>query len=351
MNVALIYGGRSAEHEVSIMSAKTIERLLIEGNHTVLLIAIDRRGRWFLQEHLTDEIDQSTPLYIIPADGIYTHHTKLAIDVAFPTTHGWGGEDGNLQGLLTLARIPFAGCDTAASAVGMHKALAQTLFEKAGIPTIPTLVFTSSAIADEEFLHIGTTLGRNLFVKPENAGSSVGVTALDNPTPQVLASALEKALAYSERALIQPYYKNVIEVECAVFEDAKGELHATDIGVVVNPTSEAFLSYAQKYAQSGGAYLLLPSILDQETEDKIKTLALRGFEAIKGGGYARVDFFLVDNKPILNEINTLPGLTATSHWPKLITFAGFDLLSVIEDLLVGAINKFNRIWQLRTSYE
>ncbi|MFA7559657.1 MAG: D-alanine--D-alanine ligase, partial [Sphaerochaeta sp.] len=85
MNVALIYGGRSAEHEVSIMSAKTIERLLIEGNHTVLLIAIDRRGRWFLQEHLTDEIDQSTPLYIIPADGIYTHRTKLAIDVAFPT--------------------------------------------------------------------------------------------------------------------------------------------------------------------------------------------------------------------------------------------------------------------------
>lgn len=352
MNVALIYGGRSAEHEVSISSAKTIEAVLIQNSHTLFPIAIDRAGRWFLQEQVSDTITTKKPLWIIPGQGVSSQEGLLPIDVSFPTTHGWGGEDGNLQGLLTLAKIPFAGCDTASSAIGMHKALAQRIFAEAGIPTVPTVVVDYRNTFDETLYdECIQRFGSSLFIKPENTGSSVGITALREADLSSCNKAIEYALTYSERVLIQPYYTEVIEVECGIIQGPSKRTVPLGPGVVCNPQSEAFLSYAQKYAPQGGAYLKLPSELPAEIEEEIRFLAIKAFEAIKGSGYARVDFFLVDDKVILNEINTLPGLTQNSHWPKLLRFEGYSLEEAIDHLLEQAINTFNRIWNVRTSYE
>ncbi|HPX28219.1 MAG TPA: D-alanine--D-alanine ligase [Sphaerochaeta sp.] len=352
MNVALIYGGRSAEHEVSINSAKTIEKILKRNHHTLYPIAIDRNGCWFLQKQVQSTIDERIPLWLVPGSGIYAQSGMLPIDAGFPTTHGWGGEDGNLQGLCTLAKIPLAGCDTVSSAIGMHKALAQSIFDRSGIPTIPTITVTTAMTATDSLLEeFRRRLGPSLFIKPENAGSSVGITALIDPDRTRLARALQLALAYSERALVQPYYPEVIEVECAVFEDSQEGIIATRPGIIKNPRKETFLSYNQKYTLQGGAYLQLPSGLSDEIEAEIRSLAVRAFEAIKGSGYARVDFFLVDEKPILNEINTLPGLTTTSHWPKLLQHGGYSIENVVNHLLEQAISDFDRRWNLRTRYD
>ena len=352
MNVALIYGGRSAEHEVSINSAKTIEKILKHNHHILYPIAIDRNGCWFLQKQVQNTIDEEIPLWIVPGSGIYAQSGMLPIDVGFPTTHGRGGEDGNLQGLCTLAKIPLAGCDTVSSAIGMHKALAQSVFDRAGIPTIPTIIVTEAMpVTDSLLEELRQSLGSSLFVKPENAGSSVGITVLIEADLPSLARALRLALSYSERALVQPYYPEVIEAECAVFEDPEQGIIACGPGVIKNPKKETFLSYSQKYTLKGGAYLELPSGLSDEVEEEIRTLAVRAFEAIKGNGYARVDFFLVDERPILNEINTLPGLTATSHWPKLLQYGGYSIERVVDLLLEQAISDFDRRWNLRTSHD
>ena len=352
MNVALIYGGRSAEHEVSINSARTIERILKHNLHTLYPIAIDRNGCWFLQKQVRNTIDEEIPLWIVPGSGIYAESGMLPIDVGFPTTHGRGGEDGNLQGLCTLAKIPLAGCDTVSSAVGMHKALAQSVFDRAGIPTIPTIIVTEAMpVTDSLLEELRQSLGSSLFVKPENAGSSVGITVLIEADLPSLAGALQSAHSYSERVLVQPYYPEVIEAECAVFEDPKRGIVTCGPGVIKNPKKETFLSYSQKYTLKGGAYLELPSGLSDEVEEEIRTLAVRAFKAIKGNGYARVDFFLVDERPILNEINTLPGLTATSHWPKLLHHGGYSIEAVVDHLLEQAIIDFDRRWNLRTSHD
>lgn len=352
MNVALIYGGRSAEHEVSINSAKTVEAILKRNRHTLHPIAIDRNGRWFLQTRVQGTIEEEIPLRLVPGSGIYARSGRLPIDVAFPTTHGRGGEDGNLQGLCTLAKIPLAGCDTVSSAIGMHKALAQSIFDRVGIPTIPTITVTEAMPVTDSLLdECRSRFGRSLFIKPENVGSSVGITVLIEADRPSLARALRLALSYSERALVQPYYPEVVEAECAVFEDPEQGIIACGPGVIKNPKKETFLSYSQKYTLQGGAYLELPSGLSDEVEEEIRFLAVRAFEAIKGSGYARVDFFLIDGRPVLNEINTLPGLTATSHWPKLLHHGGYSIETVIDHLLVRAIADFDRRWNLRTSHE
>ena len=293
MNVALIYGGRSAEHEVSINSAKTIEKILKRNHHTLYPIAIDRNGCWFLQKQVQNTIDERIPLWIVPGSGIYAQSGMLPIDAGFPTTHGWGGEDGNLQGLCTLAKIPLAGCDTVSSAIGMHKALAQSIFDRSGIPTIPTITVTTAMTVTDSLLEkFRRRLGPSLFVKPENAGSSVGVTALIDPDRASLARALQLALAYSERALLQPYYRS----HRSGMRPLRGSSEKESLqrgGNHQNPQKKRFSPTAK--VRSRRSVSSAPPANDGRGGDH--SLAIRAFEAIKGG-YARADFFLVDEKPI-----------------------------------------------------
>jgi D-alanine-D-alanine ligase len=344
MQVALLYGGRSAEHEVSINSAFTIHQALLQAGYSVLLIAITIKGRWFLQQELNHQFDTSQPLNLRPGVGIFKGEEKLSIDAAFATTHGYQGEDGNLQGACLLCNIPLCGCDTVSSAIGMHKAIASELFSAHGIPIVPSSTIDSYQLATltrELFHTMCATHGQDLFIKPENAGSSVGVVALPNATYHEFLEAVEDAARYSERVLVQPYKKSIMEVECAILRTEDGTLHVAGPGRVIDPAKEreGFLSYAHKYGQIDTAHIRVPAELPPAMENRIKEYARRAFLAIKADGYARVDFFVHGDTIFLNEINTSPGMTEKSHYPVLMASIGFDLPCVVTSLIHHAIQR------------
>ncbi len=344
MQVALLYGGRSAEHEVSINSALTIHQALLQAGYSVLLIAITLGGRWFLQHELNRQFDTSQPLMLRPGLGIFKGEEKLPVDAAFATTHGYQGEDGNLQGTCLLCNIPLCGCDTLSSAIGMHKAIASALFSAHGIPTVPSTTidcYQLNTLNRGLFDTICATHGQNLFIKPENAGSSVGVKALTNSTYHAFLEAVEDAKRYSERVLVQPFMKSIVEVECAILRTEDGTLHVAGPGRVIDPAKdkEGFLSYAHKYGQIDTAHIHVPAKLPPAMENQIRNYARNAFLAIKADGYARVDFFVQGEDIFLNEINTSPGMTGQSHYPVLMASIGFDLPSVVTSLVNHALQR------------
>ena len=368
MHVALLYGGRSSEHEVSIKSAQNIYTVLKKLGHEVLPIGITLSGTFYLQEDkpIQETIDQVQNVSVLPGLGFSCNGQILPIDVAFPVTHGMGGEDGNLQGLCFLAQIPLCGYDTVSSALGMHKELAQRLFASAGIPTVHTLCLDTNAIAwlrEEEGASLPSFLGEHVFcstcttrieialprllkqlgpsllVKPENSGSSVGVTALKTPTGEKVLSAIAYAAKFSERVLLQQLVEPMVEVECAVLATQDRGLLVAGPGLVIDPAKQhaGFLTYAHKYGQIDTAHMQIPSTLGEEAEKTIREYAKKAFLAIKGDGYARVDFFYGNGSISINEINTLPGMTATSHYPALMQSCGYTLEQVVQTLLDHAL--------------
>jgi len=348
MQVGLLYGGRSAEHDVSVSSAISVHQALLEAGHQVLPIAITLEGKWYLQTRGPGkEIQTTIPLSIRPGEGFFHNDTIVKIDAAFATTHGYGGEDGNLQGLCLLAGVPLAGCDTVSSAIGMHKDLASRLFNSHGIPTVATVVLDRYSLLQvedyvmDQFALLSKQLGPHLFVKPENAGSSVGVRALRNAQQEQLVEAVRYAALYSERVLIQTLMEDVQEVECAALRTKEGKLVIAGPAVVIDPAKQeqGFLSYLHKYGANDTAYLELPSTVEEETAKAIRRYARKAFLAIKADGYSRIDFFLAKEGIFLNEINTSPGMTQTSHFPKLMGSIGYTLPDVLDHLLFDALTR------------
>ncbi len=342
MQVALIFGGKSAEHEVSINSARTIYIQLQKLHHTIFLVGISLEGRWYLQDSIHSTIQENRPLSLQPGIGLFENNKKLPIDVAFATTHGYQGEDGNLQGTCLLCNIPLCGCDTASSAIGMHKDLASSIFSQHGIPTVPSVVFSSYELAhldEKAFNNTIQKLSNTLFIKPENCGSSVGVKALHAPSYETFCEAVYTAATFSERVLVQKLIEPVVEAECAVLRLPDDSLLVTNPGKVIDPANEntGFLSYDHKYGQVDTAHMQIPSTLDPELERQIRVYARTAFEAIKADGFARIDFFVQDKTIYLNEINTIPGMTELSHYPTLMASVGYDLQQVVEILLNHAI--------------
>ncbi len=346
MTIALVYGGRSAEHDVSISSAKTMHQALRQAGFSVLLIAITLEGRWYLQQaEVSKHISTDKPVFAAAGLGFFVGDAKLAIDAVFATTHGYGGEDGNLQGLCMLSRLPLCGCDTVCSALGMHKYLAAVVFESEHIPTVPTLVLTKEQVQDGPFdqllVQSQSRLGPDLFVKPENSGSSVGVSALMKSNLQSFQDAVKLAGVYSERVLVQQLIHPLLEVETAVLQTSDRGLVIAGPGLVVDPAKQnvGYLSYEHKYGQVDPAHIRIPSGLDAGIECTIIEYARKAFLAIKGDGYARIDFFVSGNRIYLNEINTSPGMTGTSHYPALMASIGYDLPTICRHLVADALKR------------
>ncbi|MFA5447010.1 MAG: D-alanine--D-alanine ligase [Sphaerochaeta sp.] len=347
MRVALIYGGRSTEHVVSISSAKNVYQSLIASSHQVTSIAIALDGQWFLQPgEPSVSIERSTPVHLLPGKGFFVGKAKLSVDVAFAPTHGQGGEDGDLQGLCRLCDIPLVGCDTLSSSVGMYKMATQSLCLQAGIPTIPTLLISAlDRINMPLFEKAISDFGKDLFIKAEASGSSVGVYALKAARFAAFDRAIAQARQYSERVLIQPLITPLMEIECAILERRDGTLIVSEPGRVIDPgaSTVGFLDYHHKYTAQGGAYMALPCGLEDEMVQQIKEYARRTFQVIKGNGYARVDFFVSSKTIYMNEINTAPGMTEQSHWPALMAHAGWALNTALDELLAGSVEHHRRL--------
>lgn len=320
IKIAILCGGKSAEHEVSLQSAKHVIEAIDKKKYEIIPVRVDKQGRWRPNEAVLKKVD-----------------------AVFPVLHGPFGEDGTVQGLLKLANIPFVGAGVLGSAVGMDKDAMKRLLRDAGIPIAEFLAFSRPAINQINFKKIKNRLGLPFFVKPANLGSSVGISKVCNESE--FRRAVKDAFQYDDKILIEERI-NGREIECSVLGNEKPV--ASVPGEII-PHYE-FYSYEAKYLDENGAALEIPAKLPATTIKKIQNLAVKTFQTLCCEGMGRVDFFLKDNGEIIvNEINTIPGFTKISMYPKLWEASGISYSKLVDKLIQLALERFRREQKLKTS--
>jgi D-alanine-D-alanine ligase len=359
LTIGIIFGGKSAEHEVSLQSAKNVYGAIDKEKYQPLLIGIDKEGRWLLADEARFLINDGDPRLIglqhsdarvtlAPEcrgalSSLVTGRSGPAIDVAFPLLHGPMGEDGTVQGLLKLAGIPFVGSGILGSAVGMDKEVMKRLLRDAGIP-IARFRNLRDGETIPDFAEVVADLGLPLFVKPANMGSSVGVSKVTDEAGYVRA--VEEAFAFDLKVIVEEMVAGR-EIECSVLGNSRPI--ASGIGEI--KANHDFYSYEAKYIDENGAALEIPAQLPPEVVEAARQLAIATFTTLCCEGLGRVDMFLrPDGELVVNEINTMPGFTRISMYPKLWEAAGIPYTELIDRLITLAINRFEREQRLRTNY-
>jgi D-alanine-D-alanine ligase len=349
LKVAVLFGGRSGEHEVSLRSGASVAAGL-RGRHDVLCVLVGKDGRWLLQDGEAAQPSGGEAVFLAPSPGDggrlrrFADARELARpDVFFPVLHGPFGEDGTVQGLFELAAVPYVGAGVPASAAAMDKALMKALFARAGLPQIDYRVLlrrdapTEARILDE--------LGLPVFVKPANLGSSVAVTKVK--TPAGLGPALDAAFAYDRKVVVE---KGVEAREVEVSVLGNDEPQASVPGEIV-PDRE-FYDYDSKYADESRTELVIPARLEPPAADEVRRLGVAAFRAVDAAGYARVDFFLekATGRLLVNEINTIPGFTSISMYPKLWEASGLPYADLLARLVALGLERHAARGRLRTDY-
>jgi D-alanine-D-alanine ligase len=352
--IGIIFGGRSGEHDVSIRSAKTVIEQIDKKHYKITPLAIGRDGIWLspkqsaallpveTQELLTDELSTEGVNLIRDADNF---------DVVFPVLHGTFGEDGTIQGLFEMANLPYVGCGVLASSCGMDKVTMKILFRDANLPMCKYVWFLRKEwdnAGDTIVKQIEKQLGFPCFVKPANLGSSVGVTMAKDA--ESLRKGIELAAEYDRKIIVEEGL-DMREIECAVIgnDDPKPSLPGE---YIINDESKAFLDYTEKYTGTGNNDFVVPAPISPELTEKIQQMAIDAFKAVDGSGISRVDFFLRKDTGALlvNEINTLPGLTDASGYPKMWKGSGLDFPQVIDTLVTLAIERHQDKSRNKTSF-
>ncbi|HJP81272.1 MAG TPA: D-alanine--D-alanine ligase family protein [Candidatus Saccharimonadales bacterium] len=331
--ILLLFGGESSEHDVSIASAKNIFEALDRNMLHVLLGYIDRSGRWWHVTSIDRDVERSTPIQLLPGlSTVSIGGVESSVDVVFPVLHGQNGEDGTVQGLARLMHFPIVGCDMTSSLLCMDKPLAKQLLQGAGLPVVRGEVFSSNGPLPH-FDELTARLGTVLFLKPARQGSSVGVgKATDQET---FTSAFKEATKYDTRVLIESAIEKPRELEVAVL----GAADNPDVSVVgeIIPDRE-FYTYESKYDSSSTSQAVIPATIDPEVASRVRALARQAYDVLQCQGLARVDFFLDSQGEIyINEINTMPGFTNISMYPKLWEASGLPYADLVAKLLRQAI--------------
>ena len=369
LRVGIIFGGKSGEHEISLASAQSVARAMDREKYNVVMIGVTKQGRWVAGENVLQQLIAASPSLLLkpgngaPIEQIESLNSKDlvptmasnasplgAIDVAFPLIHGPLGEDGTVQGLLELADIPYVGAGVAASAVGMDKQLMKAIFRAQCLPVLDWMVVLRrdwQAQPEETIRRIEAAFGYPCFVKPANLGSSVGVSKAHNWDE--LAQALATAAQYDRKLLAERAALNAREIECSVLgnDDPIASLPGE-----VAPHRE-FYDYTAKYDATAQTDLIVPADLPAETARAVQAIAVRAFQAIDCSGMARVDFFVerATNKIFLNEINTIPGFTAVSMYPRMWEKSGLAYPALIDRLIQLALERAADKQKSKTSYE
>ncbi len=336
LRVGVLYGGRSGEHEVSLQSARSVMEAMDREKYEVLPFLISKEGSWFYQEKepvlLSLAPDQAG--FIRPGK----NNAAIPVDVVFPVLHGPYGEDGTVQGLLEVAGLPYVGTGVLASAAGMDKEIMKILFAKAGLPQVRYLVVKRDnweGSPGQEIKRVTAELGFPCFVKPANLGSSVGISKV--VAGEQLAAALDLAARYDAKIIVEEGLEDIREIEVSVLGNDRPE--ASVPGEII-PSNE-FYDYRAKYID-GQSALVIPAPLSKELADRVRAMAVSAFQAIEGSGLSRVDFLLTKatGQVYLNEINTLPGFTSISMYPKLWEATGLPYGRLIDRLLELALERF-----------
>jgi D-alanine-D-alanine ligase len=360
LRIGVIFGGRSGEHEVSIRSARSVIDAIDKSRYEVVPIAITKEGNWLgaaaSARLLPPETQQRIPSnatadasgdVTILGDPSRTGLVRLdgegqsteRLDVVFPVLHGTYGEDGTLQGLLEMAAVPFVGCGTLASACGMDKAIMKALFKDAGLPICNYASFLRTeweASRDAVVRRVTRQLGLPVFVKPANLGSSVGVSKATDRASFV--KAVNLAARYDRKIIVEEMVDGR-EIECAVMgnDQPKASLPGE---YVVHKKEARFLDYTEKYSSTGHVEFIVPARVSKAVQKRIQAMAVRAFQAVDASGLSRVDFFLrTDGELLVNELNTLPGLTDVSGFPKMWEASGVSFTKVIDQLIELALER------------
>lgn len=351
MKVCVIFGGQSPEHDISCLSAASVIRNLDKDKYKIITIGITKKGQWYLYKGKTDSIENGewkkdkknlTPAIISPDahdkaiivfdDGKIK---KLKPDVVFPVLHGEYGEDGTIQGLLELAEIKYVGMGVCSSANAMDKSFTKIVFENADIPQADWIVVNTYEMnnMEEVIKRAEDKIGYPCFVKPASTGSSVGVGKAKNRDE--LIKALENAALFGRKILVEENIDGH-EVECSVLGNT--DPMAASVGEII-PEVE-FYDFDAKY-KSGTTKLQIPAKLPEDVYEKIREYAIRAFKALDGSGLSRVDFFVrySDNSIVLNEINTMPGFTSISMYPKLWEASGIEYSKLLDRLIELGIER------------
>jgi D-alanine-D-alanine ligase len=354
LRIALLYGGRSGEHEISIRSARSIYKTLKE-KHSVYPIFIDKQGFWWRTEE-TDQLavkkgTMKDRIFLYPGfdePSLYTQNAQLKIDLAFPVLHGTHGEDGIIQGALESAGIPYVGAGVAASAVGMDKVMMKASFAQAGLPVAPYLWFYRSKWKKDRqdvFQQIEAGLKYPLFVKPANLGSSVGIHKVHDQSE--FPEAFDDASRYDSKVIVEQGI-NAREFEISVLGNEEPE--ASLAGELI-PKRE-FYDYTAKYIEET-TELQIPAKLPEKQMDALRNLAVRAFRSISCSGMARVDLFQDRDTEVfyVNEINTIPGFTNISMYPKLWEISGVPFADLLDRLLQLGLDRFRDQSENVTSFD
>ena len=347
--IAVIYGGRSSEHSISCISAGAIRRALDPKRYDVVPIGITRDGGWYLQHsdpHDLRIIDGVLP-EVLPNDQPVAFHADPtmvdellgSIDVVFPVLHGPYGEDGTVQGLFELAGIPYIGSGVLSSAVTMDKGYMKALLAAVGLGVGPYAVITDQQWRSDEAgcrARIAE-LGFPLFVKPARAGSSQGITKVHSADQ--LDAAITEARRHDPRLVIELGIVGVREIECAVMVDGTGIARASRCAEIIVRSGHEFYDFAAKYLEDS-ADLIVPADIPEAVESRIRELAVVAFDALGCEGLARVDFFLLtDGSVIVNEVNTMPGFTPISMFPRMWDVSGIDYEQLVDSLVADAMRR------------
>ena len=365
--MAILYGGKSGEHEVSLMSAASIVRHVDLSRFEPVLIGIAKDGRWHLQGETlaSEERGGSGPLPLhegplvaaLPEAGLYAFDDpapgssarSIACDLVFPVLHGTFGEDGTVQGLLEVSGLPYVGASVLGSALGMDKEKSKELWMQAGLPIVPFLAVRRSEVASiggREQLQrkAAARFGWPLFVKPACAGSSVGATKVHGP--EEFQAALDEALCWDTKALVEPFVE-AREIECSVLGNASPRAFVP--GEIV--PSHEFYDYEAKYIDPEGALLQVPAPISEQQAERVRAVAVAAYQACEVSGMARVDFF-IDRRTgevLLNELNTIPGFTHISMYPRMCEAGGLSYTDLITRLAELALERHAERLALRYS--
>jgi D-alanine-D-alanine ligase len=358
IKVAVIFGGRSAEHEVSLRSAKNVVDSLDKTKYEPVLIGIDREGQWFLNENSLQLLHSGNPKMIQLSEqdikvaltptgkssqllNVNSQKSVSHIDVVFPVLHGPYGEDGTIQGLAKLANLPCVGPGLLGSAVGMDKDVMKRLLRDAGIANAKFVTISHTNKKVYTYEKVKSLLGPVVFVKPANLGSSVGISkAKDEDSYN---KAIEEAFRYDIKLVVEEEIKGR-EIECAIL--GNDDPIASVLGEII--PQEEFYSYNAKYINESGALLEIPAKIPGHVAEKMQKLAVETFKILECTGMSRVDMFLTPNEEIyVNEINTIPGFTNISMYPKLWEYSGLSYTELIDKLIVLAIEDFERRSRLK----
>jgi D-alanine-D-alanine ligase len=340
--VAILYGGKSVEHGVSVNSAKNIFEFIDKDQFEPVPIGISKGGQWFLTKTVDKEIELGQPLGLLldphkPGFVLLANDTRFKVDVIFPVLHGTDGEDGSIQGLIKAMDMPMVGTGVLGSSVSMNKIVAKKLLKEAGLPVTKFLAYRFDEASKIKFETVTETLGLPIIVKSASLGSSVGVTKVSKKSE--FKPALEEAFRYDNELLIEEFI-TAREIECAILGNSPAE--ASNPGEIIISKDYEFYTFDAKYVDNKAVDIRIPASLDKAVIKKVQEASLNAFKALHCEDFARVDLFVtVKGKIYVNEINTIPGFTNSSMYPMMWKERGISFTDLITRLLSLAEKRYS----------